>query len=209
MKKWNGGEFFFTRLMYESGDWDADQRMPSNLLHSIVEYTTIPVNTQEQIVALSDRNVFQAPFCYITGHRLVQFTQQERDHFEAYVNRGGFVFADDCNHDIDGLFAKSFEAQMSDIFGPEALVKIPNDHEIYSNFFEFDGPPTTSQELNGWGDDLVHDYLKAIIIDGRIGVLYSNKDYGCEWDYDFRNKRWYKIDNTRFGINIVMYALTA
>lgn len=209
MKKWNGGEFFFTRLMYESGDWDADQRMPSNLLHSIVEYTTIPVNTQEQIVALSDQSIFQAPFCYITGHRLVQFTQQERDHFEAYVKRGGFVFADDCNHDIDGLFAKSFEAQMSDIFGPDALVKIPNDHEIYSNFFEFDGPPTTSQELNGWGDDLVHDYLKAIIIDGRIGVLYSNKDYGCEWDYDFRNKRWYKIDNTRFGINIVMYALTA
>ena len=63
--------------------------------------------------------------------------------------------------------------------------------------------------LNGWGDDLVHDYLKAIIINGRIGVLYSNKDYGCEWDYDFRNKRWYKIDNTRFAVNIVLYALTS
>ena len=99
--------------------------------------------------------------------------------------------------------------QMAEIFGRDALQKIPNDHPLYSSFFSFDGPPTTSQELNGWGDDLVHDYLKAIIIDGRIGVLYSNKDYGCEWDYDFRNKRWYKIDNTRFGVNIVMYALTA
>ena len=195
--------------MYESGDWDADQRMPSNLLNSIVEYTTIPVNTEENIVPLSSEKVFQAPFCYLTGHKLVQFSKDERSNFEQYVRRGGFVFVDDCNHDIDGLFAKSFELQMQDIFGEDALVKLPNDHELYSCFFEFDGPPTTSQELNGWGDDLVHEYLKAIMIDDRIGVLYSNKDYGCEWDYDFRNKRWYKNDNTRFGVNIVVHALTA
>jgi len=61
--------------------------------------------------------------------------------------------------------------------------------------------------MNGWGDGLVHDYLKAIEIDGEIRVLYSNKDYGCEWDYDFRNKRWYANDNTKFGVNIVMYAM--
>ena len=209
MKGLQGGKFFFTRLMYESGDWDVDQRMPSNLLHSIVSYTTIPVDTQEVIVPLSSKEVFSSPFCYMAGHKLVQFNEAEKDNFRAYVERGGFVFADDCNHDIDGLFAKSFETQMAEIFGRDALQKIPNDHPLYSSFFSFDGPPTTSQELNGWGDDLVHDYLKAIIIDGRIGVLYSNKDYGCEWDYDFRNKRWYKIDNTRFGVNIVMYALTA
>ena len=59
-----------------------------------------------------------------------------------------------------------------------------------------------------WGDDLVHDYLKAVEIKGRIGVLYSNKDYGCEWDYDFRNKRFLAEDNTKFGVNILLYALT-
>lgn len=209
MNQPESGTFFFTRLMYESGDWDTDQRMPSNLLHSLVEYTTIPIHTDEFIVPLQSKEVFHSPFCYISGHKLVQFSKKERENFKAYIERGGFVFADDCNHDIDGLFAKSFETEMAEIFGEKALQKIPNDHEIYNCFFEFDGPPTTSQELNGWGDDLVHDYLKAIIIDGRIRVLYSNKDYGCEWDYDFRNKRWYKIDNTRFGVNIVIYALTA
>jgi hypothetical protein len=95
------------------------------------------------------------------------------------------------------MFAKTFEAQMADMFGPKALKKIPNNHPLYSSFFEFDGPPRTSVELNGWGDDLVHEYLKAIEINGRIAVLYSNKDLGCEWDYDFRNKRWLKIDKAR------------
>jgi len=40
-------------------------------------------------------------------------------------------------------------------------------------------------------------------------VLYSNKDYGCEWDYDWRNKRFLAEDNTRFAVNIVMYALNS
>ncbi len=209
MRKQFGSEFFFTRLQYESGDWDTDQRMPSNLLNSLVEYTNLPVDTVENIIPLGSDELFKCPFCYISGHKLVQFTKEEADNFKRYVENGGFVFADDCNHDIDGLFAKSFERQMADLFGESSLKKLPNDHKLYRSFFEFDGPPTTSQELNGWGDDIVHDYLKAIEVDGRIGVLYSNKDYGCEWDYDFRNKRWYKIDNTRFAVNIVMYAMTA
>ena len=208
--KWSEAQpFFFTRLQYESGDWDVDQRMPSNILHSLVQYTTIPVDTVEKVVPLSSPDLFESPFCYLSGHKLVQFTKEEAKNFKQYVNNGGFVFVDDCNHDIEGLFAKSFENQMAELFGATALKKIPNDHVLYRSFFEFDGPPATSQELNGWGDDLVHDYLKAVEINGRIGVLYSNKDYGCEWDYDFKNKRWYKVDNTRFSVNIITYALTS
>jgi len=203
-----GSKFTFARIKYRSGDWDTDQRMPSNLLNSLVEYTTIPINIEEKVVELSGNELFLYPFTYLSGHKLVQFDQQEKANFKKYVENGGFVFVDDCNHDIDGLFARSFEAQMSAIFGQSALKKIPNDHEIYHSFFKFEkGPPTTSFELNGWGDDLVHDYLKAVEINGRIGVLYSNKDYGCEWDYDFRNKRFYAEDNTKFGVNIILYAM--
>lgn len=201
-------DFYFTRLSYESGDWEVDERMPANMLNSLIEYTTIKVDLKERIVPLADPAMLNAPFCYLAGHRLVEFNAQERENFERYVKNGGFVFVDDCNHDIDGLFARSFERQMAEIFGQDALKKIANDHPIYSSFFQFDGPPNTSVELNGWGDDLVHNYLKAIEIDGRIGVLYSNKDYGCEWDYDFRNKRWLSEDNTKFAVNIVVYAMT-
>jgi hypothetical protein len=202
-------DFYFTRLTHESGDWDVDIRMPSNVLNSLVEYTTLRIDPVERMVALSDAKMLEAPFCYLAGHRLVQFTPIERRNFELYVRGGGFVFVDDCNHDIDGLFAKSFEAEMAKIFGPKALAKIPNTHPIYSSFFKFDGPPNTSVELNGWGDDLVHEYLKAIVFNGRIRVLYSNKDYGCEWDYDFRNKRFLAVDNTKFAVNIIQYALGA
>ena len=202
-------DFYFTRLMHESGDWEVDIRMPSNVLNSLVEYTTLRVDPAERVIALSDPKMLESPFCYLAGHKLVQFTAAERANFERYVRGGGFIFVDDCNHDIDGLFAKSFEAELAKMFGAQALKKIPNTHPLYSSFFKFDGPPNTGAELNGWGDDLVHDYLKAIEIKGRVRVLYSNKDYGCEWDYDFRNKRYLAVDNTRFAVNIIQYALGA
>ncbi|MFT4255402.1 MAG: DUF4159 domain-containing protein [Pseudoxanthomonas sp.] len=202
-------DFWFTRLKYDSGDWDVDARMPSNVLTSLVDYTTLRVDPNERVVALSDPKMLSAPLCYLAGHKLVQFNPAERRNFERYVRNGGFVLVDDCNHDIDGLFAKSFETQMASIFGAAALKKLPPKHPVYSSFFKFDGPPATSFELNGWGDDLVHDYLKGIDINGRLGVLYSNKDYGCEWDYDWRNKRFLAEDNTRFAVNIVVYALSS
>ena len=203
-------DFEFVRLRYDSGDWDVDPRMPSNLLNSLIEYTTVTVAPEERVVALADPEALAVPFAYLAGHRLVRFGAAERRHLERLVGNGGFVFVDDCNHDIDGLFATSFEAEMAAIFGAGALRKIAREHPLYDSFFRFpEGPPATAFELNGWGDDLVHDYLKGIEVDGRLGLLYSNKDYGCEWDYDFRNKRFLAEDNTRFGINVVMYALTS
>ena len=202
-------DFWFTRLMYESGDWDVDARMPSNLIDALIQYTKLRVDPVERVIPLADSRMLGAPLCYLAGHKLVEFNVDERRNFETYVRNGGFVLVDDCNHDIDGLFAKSFEREMAAIFGAEALQKLPAKHPLYSSFFEFDGPPATGFELNGWGDDIVHAYLKGISIDGRLGVLYSNKDYGCEWDYDWRNKRFLAKDNTRFAVNIVIYALTA
>jgi hypothetical protein len=203
-----GYDFWFTRLRYDSGDWDVDQRTPSNIITSLIDYTTLRVDPKEHVIALADPKMLTAPFCYMAGHKLVEFSPAERRNFERYVRNGGFVMVDDCNHDIDGLFARSFEAQMGKIFGPKALKPLPKTHGLYRSFFKFDGPPNTALELNGWGDDLVHDYLKGIEVNGRLGVLYSNKDYGCEWDYDWRNKRFLAEDNTKFAVNIVIYALS-
>ena len=203
--------FTFARLRYTSGNWDADPKMPSNLLNSLVEYTSIRVDPNERIVDISSDQLSNYPFVYLTGNKMVRFTEKERVNLRQYLRNGGFMFVDDCNHDIDGTFAKTFESEIKTVLDhpDEALRKLPQNHPLYNAFFEFkEGPPATSHELNGWGDDIVHDYLKAIEMDGRIAVLYSNKDYGCEWNYDWANKRFAVKDNTRFGVNIIVYALT-
>jgi hypothetical protein len=203
-------EFVFARLRYDSGDWDYNPKVAANVLNSIVEYTSIPVFPEEVIIPASSDDLLAFPFLFMTGHKLVRFSREERERLRLFVEHGGLLFSDDCNHDVNGLYARSFEAEMKSTFGePGAMARLPARHQIYRSFFTFEeGPPATSHELNGWGDELVHDYLRAVQHRGRVGVLYSNKDYGCEWDYDWRNKRFQREDNTKFAVNIVVYAMT-
>jgi hypothetical protein len=204
-------EFVFARLRYDSGDWDYNPKVAANVLNSVLEYTNIPVYPEEVVITAASEDLLAFPFLFMTGHKLVRFTHEERDRLRRFVERGGLLFSDDCNHDIDGLYARSFEEEMKTTF-PEGgtLPKLRNEHPLYRSFFKFeDGPPTTSHELNGWGDEIVHDYLRGLERRGRLGVLYSNKDYGCEWDYDWRNKRFQREDNTKFAVNVVVYAMTA
>jgi hypothetical protein len=201
--------FVWATLRYESGDWDSAPLVPTNLLHSVAQYTSIPVAARGTVVDLGSPELFRFPFVYMTGHLPVRLSRQESDNLRAFVQRGGFVFIDDHNHDVDGAFHKTLTAELTRIFGAGALRPLPNDHEIYRAFFVFrDGPPTTSHELNGWGDNLVHEQLQGISVEGRLGLLYSNKDYSSEWSYHPRNKRFQALDNTRFGVNLVVYALT-
>jgi hypothetical protein len=160
-------------------------------------------------VDLSSDDVFDHPFVFMTGHLPVRFSDGEARNLRAYVERGGLVFIDDHSHDIDGAFHRTVVAELERVFGSGALRELPNDHELYRTFFVFeDGPPATPHEMNGWGDGLIHEHLHAIEVGGRIGVLYSNKDYASEWNYHYPNKRFLGLDNTRFAVNIVLYALT-
>jgi hypothetical protein len=202
-------EFVFARLRYDSGDWDFNPKVCANVLDAVLQYTNIPVHQEEVVITLDSPELLAFPFLFMTGHKLVRFSAEERAGLSRFVQNGGLLFADDCNHDVNGLFATTFEAEMRRTFEGDVLAKIPNDHPLYRSFFTYpDGPPQTSQELNGWGDNIVHDYLRGVERNGRLGVVYSNKDYGRDWDYDWRNKRFRSTDNTRFAVNLVVYCMT-
>ena len=203
-------EFVFARLRYDSGDWDYNPKVAANVLDAVVQYTEIPIYPEEIVITADSAELGAFPFLFMTGHTLVRFNAREREGLVRFAESGGVLFSDDCNHDVNGLYAKSFEHEMRATFpAPGTLDKIPNTHALYRAFFRFDGPPQTSHELNGWGDDLVHDYLRGVERRQRLAVIYSNKDYGCEWDYDWRNKRFRAEDNTRFAVNLVVYAMTS
>lgn len=200
-------EFIWATAQYDSGDWDSAPMVAPNLIDSIARYTTIDVAPTGIVVPLGSRDLFKYPLVFLTGHLPVRFSDVERETLREYCRRGGLLFVDDHNHDIDGEFHRTAWEEIARAVGP--LRDLPNDHELYRAFFEFpDGPPTTSHELNGWGDNLVHKHLQAVQQDGRIAVLYSSKDYASEWNYHPDNKRFMSQDNTRFGVNLVVYALT-
>jgi hypothetical protein len=199
--------FVFATAQYDSGDWESAPLVPANIIDTIARYTSIEVEPAGVVVPLASADLLRYPLVFLTGHLPVRFSEQERAMVRRFTARGGLLFVDDHNHDIDGQFHKTASEEIARTVGP--LAPLPNDHPLYSAFFRFeDGPPTTGHELNGWGDNLVHRNLHAVLAGRRIAVLYSNKDYSSEWNYSPQNKRLYAVDNTRFAVNLVVYALT-
>ncbi|HEU4630689.1 MAG TPA: DUF4159 domain-containing protein [Gemmatimonadaceae bacterium] len=199
--------FVFATAQYESGDWDSAPLVPANIIDSIARYTAIPVAPTGVIVPLSSESLLRYPFVWLTGHLPVRFSDAERRMVRRFAERGGLLVVDDHNHDVDGAFHKTATEEIARTVGP--LRELPNDHALYRAFFTFeDGPPTTSHELNGWGDNLVHEHLLAARVGERIAVLYSSKDYSSEWGYHPDSKRFMAVDNTKFAVNLVVYALT-
>ena len=181
--------------------------LPANIIDTIARYTSIEVAPSGAIVALDSPDLARYPFVYLTGHLPVRFSEAERANARRWLERGGFLMVDDHNHDIDGQFHKTVTEEITRSFG--ALARLPNTHALYRAFFTFeDGPPTTAHELNGWGDNIVHRYLDAVMFAGKIGVLYSNKDYSSEWNYHPQSKKFFAVDNTKFAANVIVHALT-
>ena len=200
-------DFVFATAQYESGDWDSAPLVPANVIDSIARYTSIDVAPSGVIVPLSSAALFRYPLVYLTGHLPVRFSAAERSNLGAFAARGGMLFVDDHNHDIDGTFHKTATEELTRVYGPQR--DIPNTHPLYRCFFTFaDGPPATTHELNGWGDNLVHTTLSGVEREGRLALVYSSKDYSSEWNYHPDNKRFLSVDNTKFAVNLVVYALT-
>ena len=200
-------DFVFATAQYDSGDWDSAPLVPANIIDTIARYTSIEVAPSGVIVPISSPSLFRYPLIYLTGHLPLRFSSAERTNLQRYAERGGLLFVDDHNHDIDGVFHKTATEELTSTFG--APKPLPKTHALYSSFFKFeDGPPTTSHELNGWGDNLVHKTLSGVERGGRLALLYSSKDYSSEWNYHPENKRFLSVDNTKFAVNIVVYALT-
>jgi hypothetical protein len=199
--------FTFATGIYASGDWESGQLVPAVVIDSLARHTALEVSPGGVNVPLDSAELFEYPFLFLTGHLAVRFTAAERRNLLRFVERGGFVFMDDHNHDINGVFHKTATEELGRLFGP--LRQVPNDHELYRAFFRFrDGPPATNHEMNGWGDNLVHEHLLGVIREGRIDVLYSSKDYSSEWSMHPESKRFMEVDPSRFAVNIVVYALT-
>jgi hypothetical protein len=200
-------QFVFATVEYASGDWESAPALAENLIDSIARYTTIDVAPVGVNVKLGSNEIFNYPFVWLTGHLPVRFTDQERKNLKRYVERGGLMMVDDHNHDITGVFHKTATEEIERLFGK--MTRLRKDHELYKSFFVFDdGPPNTHHELNGYGDDLLHPYLDAVIVNDRVGLIYSSKDYSSEWNFHAETKRFMQQDVTKFGVNLVVYALT-
>ncbi len=183
------------------GDWYANPTALPNLLSALRERTEIEVAERPLTVSLDDEELYLYPILHMTGHGKISLSDQEAANLRAYLERGGFLWADD-NYGMD----RAFRAEMRKVFPDDPLVELPFDHGIYRSFYEFsDGLPKIHEHDGG----PPHGY--GIFHDGRLVVFYSfNTDIGdgmedAEVHEDPPEKREAAL---RMGVNVVVYALS-
>ncbi len=166
------------------------------------ERTALRVAQREQVVRLTDPELWDVPFLHMTGHGNVRFSEREVRILQEFLRRGGFLHADD-NYGMD----ESFRREIERVFPDRPLVEVPLDHPIYHLVYDFPrGLPKVHE----------HDGLPAqgfgIFLDGRLAMFYSfQSDLGDGWeDADVHNDPIEVRENAlRMGVNLVVYAVTA
>jgi hypothetical protein len=191
------------RLQYDGGgDWYANPSSLPNLLAAIRERTSLPVEATEARVTLMDDRLWDYPFLHMTGHGNVKFSDEEVRRLREYLERGGFLHADD-NYGLD----ESFRREMKRVFPERELVDVPLSHPIYHLVYDFPkGIPKIHE----------HDGKPArgfgIFVGDRLAVYYSySSDLGNGWEdtATYHDPPALHEAALRMGVNLFVYAVTS
>jgi len=189
------------RLHYEGGgDWYANPSSLPNLLAAIRTRTGLSVGSDEKVVTLSDDELWNVPYLYMTGHGNVRWSDRDLATLRRYLLQGGFLHADD-NYGMDA----SIRRELGRLFPDIPLVEVPLDHPIYHVVFDFPkGIPKIHQHdgkpAQGYG----------LFLDGRLAVYYSyQSDLGDGWeDFEVHRDPPEKHEAAlRMGVNLFAYAV--
>jgi hypothetical protein len=151
----------------------------------------------------SDTWFNEYPMVFMTGEGAFNFSSKEQENFTAYIERGGFVLMDDCVYDQGGdFFYQSAFRLLQQCFGPDTVVPVPQDHEIFTSVFNLSetGLPYVQGQPHG---------ARGVFVGDRLAVFLSSSDLHCGWAD--RERVWFKnpevYDNAiKMGINILAYA---
>lgn len=196
----NAQDLQITRLHYEGGgDWYANPSSLPNLMTFIGEKTNIRMDQTEYRVKLSDADLYNHPYLYMTGHGNVNFSREDVRRLREYLTNGGFLHADD-NYGMD----ESLRREMKKVFPRKEWVELPFDHPIFSSYFKFSNGLPKIHEHDGKPPEAL-----ALFHHGRMIVLYTYEcDLGDGWeDLEVHNDGPAKHEAAlEMGTNIIIYA---
>ena len=83
------------RLHYDGGgDWYANPSSLVNLLAQIRLRTGVPVSSRPVDVRLTDPDLRDYPYLYVTGHGNFRLSDEEVESLRGYLEAGGFILAE-------------------------------------------------------------------------------------------------------------------
>ncbi len=201
--------FAIAQFKYESAGWNPRPDAIRRLLLEVEKRTSIEIQPSVQSVSAKSSELFVHPFLIWAGDRgFDPLPQSTVDQLRAFVQAGGFLFIDSAEGVVDGPFATSIEREIARIFPNRKLTTVPRDHVVYKSFYLIERPV---------GRLAIAPNIQGIFEEDRLSVIVHHNDmlgalardnFGA-WEHNVTpgGERQREIAY-RFGINLVLYALT-
>lgn len=228
------GRFQFCRAAFrqnragDGGNWAVDfPRADINISIRLSELTKTqvtfdgPQQPRHAVVRLTDETLFQCPFVMMTEVGAAYLDPAEAAALRTYVDKGGFVWADD----FWGEYAwQVWTEQLAKALPPAQfpITDLPPDHPLFRAQFIMAGVPQIAS-IGHWfnsgggtserGSDSAVPHARAITdAHGRILVLMThNTDIGDSWEEEASNPQYFYEMSSKgyaFGINVLVYAMS-
>ena len=226
------GGFGESWYRYEGRDWERWEtdypRAEKNLILRLTELTSMRVNPEPIVLRLTDQELFDHPFIFMSDVGWQKLSAAERTALERYLDVGGFLWVDDFWGAAEW---NNFAKNLGTLRREWHWRPISNDHEILSIvypletcpqipariFFAQSGlpfdPPQVHRYPNGGvqGVNTVH-FMGLFDTEGRLmAVATHNTDIADGWEREGESKEFFdrfSIASYALTINILTYALT-
>jgi len=197
------GAFEYSLIVGTFYEWNTDPTAVPGLFDELTRRTGLKAQVDFISVGLDEERLLKNPFLVMTGNRYFRLTDEEIANLRRYLERGGFLYADDC-----GGADESFRHLLKKVLGKVRLEKLAPSHPVFSSFYRLPGVPKII--------DLYHGEATAFgaYVGGRLAVLYTyDTDVPCGWEKNPDGSFVHLLtpakheNSIRMGVNILMYAL--
>ena len=201
--------FVFAQIKYRGGDWNPHPLSVTPLMEELMLRTSVEAASVPRQVNLTDRDLFNYPFLYITGkYEFEPFTTDEIETLRLFLSYGGFLLIDDSLGQQGYGFDKSIRREMQRVFPGNEFKRLPSGHAALKSYYLL-------RRIGGVR--IVSPTLEGLTVGSSTPVIYCQNDLGGAWERDQLGK-WtnactpggeeQRKDAFHLGINLIIYAMT-
>ena len=202
-------QFVFAQLKYRGGDWNPHPLSVTPLMEELMARTSVEAATVRHEVSLTDRDLFNYPFLYLTGkYEFDPFTPEEIEVLRVFLTYGGFMLIDDALGQQGYGFDKAVRREMLRVFPGNEFKRMPAGHAALRSYYLL---------RRVGGVRLVSPALESITLGNATPVVYCQNGLCAAWERDQVGK-WtnactpggepQRRDAFHLGINLILYAMT-
>jgi len=165
--------------LHHNGDWNPDPGSIANLAETLKKETGMKGDVARKQVQLGVDDPGEFPMLYVTGHRKFDYSATQVDALRAYLDRGGFLFADPCCGKQE--FDTAFRHLCEQLYPDRPLTEIPAAHSVLQQPYaiaKVEYKPAVLKLFPALTDAPKFEGISAP--DGRLQILYSRFNFGCE-----------------------------